>query len=86
MQVYFNLLHKDTKASAFGETYIVPNAYLSTTLNDPTPLLSHDCTSHAELERVIDSMIADLTKLKKKSKVHFDKLIKAKKDEHARRT
>ncbi len=82
MQVYFDILYMDTKASAFGETYIVPSHH-STTAGDPTPLLSHDCASFPEMENVIDTMIADLKKLKLKSKRHFEKLHQKKLAERA---
>ncbi|MEP7453290.1 hypothetical protein [Phyllobacterium sp. SB3] len=77
MQVYFDIRHRDTIMSSNGSTHIVPANHWSTDGDDPTPLLSHDCGTFLEMERVIDDMIRDLETLRKKARRKFASLEKA---------
>lgn len=74
MQVYFDIRHRDTIASTNGSNHIVPAHHWTTDDDDPTPLLSNDCGTLAEMEHVINGMIRDLENLKKKARREFDKL------------
>ena len=77
MQAYFDIRHRDTVMSTNGSNHIVPANHWTTDADDPTPLLSQDCGTYAEMERVIDDMIRDLESLKKKARREFIKLDKA---------
>ncbi|WET75393.1 hypothetical protein [Rhizobium croatiense] len=76
MQVYFDIRHRDTTMSTNGSNHIVPQHW-SSSADDPTPLLSHDCATFAEMEHVINEMIRDLENLRKKARRKFADLEKA---------
>jgi hypothetical protein len=69
-QAYFDLVFRDTNFSSRGSTYIVLVRF-GTTGNDPTPELGGDCAFYEELNSVIDRMIEDLNRLRKRGKKHF---------------
>jgi hypothetical protein len=66
VQVYFELSHEDTIHSSNGSNHIVPIQWTTLSGSDGTPQLSHDCGTFGELNHVIDDMISDLEKLRKK--------------------
>ena len=69
-EVYFRLHYEhDDIASASGSAWIVPVRWGSA---PGRPMeLSHDCGSPGELERVIDTMIADLKAIRRKAPAVF---------------
>jgi hypothetical protein len=71
MQGYFDLVHRDTVHSSNGSNHIVPIQWTTESGPDNTPQLSQDCGTLAELNHVIDGMIADLEALREKAKKHF---------------
>ncbi len=74
MQVYFDLIHRDSGYSSSGSNYIVPTQWTTESGPDNTPQLSHDCATFGELNHVIDDMIADLKLLRQKARQHFTDL------------
>jgi hypothetical protein len=76
MPYYFDFHHEDTIHSSNGSNHIVV-VHWGRSSNDSAPQLSHDCGTFGELNRVVDDMIAELEKLRKKARKHFVALEKA---------
>jgi hypothetical protein len=67
VQVYFELSHEDTIHSSNGSNHIVPIQWTTLSGSDGTPQLSHDCGTFGELNHVIDDMISDLEKQRRRN-------------------
>jgi hypothetical protein len=75
MQVYFDLVHRDTGHSSNGSTWLViANYYTMCPEVHPMPILSHDCGTYPEFNLIVERMIEDLKRLRNKAKRHFEQL------------
>jgi hypothetical protein len=73
MQIHFDF-RLDGNADQLRRPFsIIPAVGWHTRRGEHTPILSEDILTYGEADHVISSMIADLERLRKKAKRHFER-------------